>query len=75
MKSSYHLSMYEKGDISVFDIGNILLYILKIQLSSNRGLTRVFFHLIHKAMPVSEKKKYYVCYIKKFPSLLCKHYQ
>ena len=35
-------SMYEKG-ISVFVIGYILLYILKIQLSISRGLARFFF--------------------------------
>ena len=44
--------MYKKG-IFVFVIGHILLYILKIQFSSSRGLARV--HLIHKTVKVSDK--------------------
>ena len=41
--------------ITVFVIGYIFLYILKMQLSISRGLARVYFHLIHKTIKVSEK--------------------
>ena len=48
--------MYEIGALSVFVIGYILLNILEIQLSISRGLARVFFHLIHITIQISEKK-------------------
>ena len=42
--SDLSVSIYEMGDISVFVIGYMLLYILKIPLAISRGLASFFFY-------------------------------